>query len=76
MGSDQEKIEKKRLKAQVKAEKARTKAGLLPEPEKPQAQSAEPQPKIPWHKDPNWVRAIIAIVTLVVMLVTLIITIL
>ena len=72
MGSDEAKLEKKRLKAQVKAEKARAKAGIQVE------LSPEPSPKpekIPWYKDPHWIRAIIAIATLVVMVITLIVAI-
>ena len=68
MGSDEAKLEKKRLKAQVKAEKARTKAGIQAEP------SPKPE-KIPWYKDPHWIRAIIGIATLVVMVITLIVAI-
>ena len=67
MGSDKAKREKKRLKAQVKTEKARLKS------DGPQAPSPEPE-KSPWYKDPHWVRAIIAIATLIVMVVTLIVT--
>ena len=67
MGSEEAKIEKKRQKAQVKAEKARVKAGQQPE----STSIPQPQEKIKWYKDPNWIRAIIAIVTLVVMIITL-----
>ena len=79
---DKAKAEKKRLKAQVKAEKARAKAG---EPRRtegvPASKPSEikvlmpPAEKKPWHKDPNWVRAIVALATLIVMLATLLITI-
>ena len=89
MGSDKEKMEKKRLKAQVKAEKARAKAGLPSEssqkeelpPEtslSEQVPESKPQPKsekIKWYKNPDWVRAIVAIITLFVMVITLLITI-
>ncbi len=79
MGSDQEKIQKKRFKAQVKAEKARAKAGLPPDND-PKAAIHPESPsvpiKIPWHKDPNWVRAIIAIASFVVMVITLVIMVL
>ena len=79
MGSDEAKIEKKRLKAQVKAEKARSKAGLSEtdistEPSPKLSPEPAPKPeKTSWYKDPHWVRAIIAIATLVVMMITLII---
>lgn len=69
MSSDESKMEKKRLKAQLKAEKARAKAGQPPDDISP-----GPTEKIPWHRDPNWVRAIVAIATLVVMIVTLLVT--
>ena len=67
MGSDDAKMEKKRLKAQVKAEKARAKS-VQPVP----LDSAK---AISWYKDPNWIRAIIAIVALVVAIITLALTI-
>jgi len=85
MGTDEAKLEKKRLKAQVKAEKARAKSGLyqepLSEPEKASPKVIKSQESIykpekdPWYKDPHWIRAIIAIATLVVMVITLIIAI-
>ena len=67
MGSDKAKLEKKRLKAQVKVDKARAKSAMLP------PESSPVSGKVPWHKDPNWVRAIIAIASFVVMVITLII---
>ena len=67
MGSDEAKLEKKRLKAQVKAEKARIKSGLPPDP-------VPVSERIPWYRDPNWVRAIVAIVSLFVMIITLMFT--
>ena len=66
MGSDEAKIEKKRIKAQVKAEKTRAKL--------PSEPSSSPD-KTPWYKDPTWVRAIIAIGSLVIMVITLYFTI-
>ncbi len=69
MGSDQEKIEKKRLKAQVKVEKARAKAGLPSKTDSP----PEEQINKSWYNDPNWVRAIVAIASLVIMIITMII---
>ena len=66
MGKD--KVEKKRLKAQVKAEKARIKAG--DDPASP-SQQAHPNP---WYKDPNWVRVIIALATLIVTILALVLT--
>ena len=67
------KLEKKRLKAQYKAEKARAKAGQVTEmPDKDQVMPLQETP--PWYKDPNWIRAIVAIVALMVMVVTLMVT--
>ena len=68
MGGDEKaKQEKKRLKAQTKAEKARAKYGTTPVT--PATQSVR------WYKDPNWVKAIVAIASLIVMIIALIITI-
>ena len=57
MGSDEAKIEKKRLKAQVKAEKARAKSGLLPgdkmEAEQPQESISEPEKASPEASQPQ-----------------------
>ncbi len=77
MGSDEAKIEKKRLKAQVKAEKARLKASSPPSNElSPQSiSSSQLVEKIPWYKDPHWIRAIIGLATLVIMVITLAFTI-
>ena len=68
MGSDEAKLEKKRLKAQVKAEKARVRSGQLPD-------TVPISERAPWYRDPNWVRAIVAIVSLFVMIITLVFTI-
>jgi hypothetical protein len=88
MASDNEdaKLEKKRLKAQFKAEKARAKAAggkpLEPAPAKtptrhPEVKVVIPeQEKVPWYKNPDWVRAIAAIAALIVMAITLILTVL
>jgi hypothetical protein len=70
MASD--KLEKKRLKAQVKSEKKSGPAG-----EKPPSQfrnGPPSSPEKPWYKDPSWVRTIVAIVSLIVMIITLFIT--
>ena len=89
MGSDKgdkekAKLEKKRLKAQVKSEKARIKAGQVTEmPEKAQVTPSQehtvrvaepPRKPPPWYKDPNWIRAIVAIVTLLVLVISLFLT--
>ena len=73
MGSDQAKLEKKRLKAQLKAEKARSGSASESDTSSVQVQSAE---KIFWYKNPNWVRAIVAAATLVIMVIPLIFTLL
>ncbi len=91
MGPDKEnaKLEKKRLKARLKAEKARAKVAegkpeKLQEPAPAKTPTQHPevkviipeQEKVPWFKDPNWLRAIAAIATLIVLALTLILTIL
>lgn len=88
MNSDKEekekvKLEKKRVKALLKAEKARAKTVETAKGEgKPTSQPTEvkvvmPAPeKIPWYKDPGWLRAIAAIATLIVLALTLIVTVL
>ena len=74
MSLDKAKVEKKRLKAQVKAEKAKAKAGQ-PSESFISPNLTQPEEKIKWYKDPNWVRALIAIVSLIIMVITLYITI-
>ena len=81
---DMTKLEKKRLKAQYKAEKARVKAGQVTEmPDEGQVTPYQEQnvqaivpPREPsrWYKDPNWIRAIVAIATLIILVLTLILT--
>ena len=104
MGKDKvrEKLEKKRLKAQMKLEKKRRKGKdkdvLMPEPEpapkptpvEPVPVESEPKPgyepkaeskqrptqtseipSMPWYKNPEWVRAIVAIASLIVALTVL-----
>ena len=73
MGSDKAKLEKKRIKAQLKAEKARSKDGLTELSSEPQKAPSSKPAENKWYKDPNWVRAIIAIATLIVMVITLLI---
>ena len=69
MGDDKAKLDKKRMKAQLKAEKAKAKAGF-------DSKSQGPHENIkPWYKDPNWIRAVIAIATLVVAIIALLLTI-
>ncbi len=88
MGSDKAekkrlKLEKKRLKAQVKLEKARAKAGAeKTEPSPPETPPqqvivqapAQPAEKLPWYKDPEWVRALVAAASLIVALVAIVLT--
>jgi hypothetical protein len=96
MGSDLEKSEKKRLKAQYKLEKKRAKQDeklgskettatkgstetrrIKSKPDSTLHQTTQEQgpPKVqqdlPWYKDPNWVRAIAAIVTMIVAIIAL-----
>jgi hypothetical protein len=82
------KLEKKRLKAQAKLEKARAKAAeekdepaSLPgeaqqEPKNVaiQVPSQEPVEKVPWYTNPDWVRAIAAIASLIVAVVAIVLT--
>ena len=80
------KLEKKRLKTQVKLEKARARAGTEPgvssSSEVKQAptqvivqpQAQEPKENVPWYKNPDWVRAIAAIASLVVAVVAIVLT--
>ena len=73
MPSDKEKakLEKKRAKAQLKIEKARAKSGLAPGSQKAQyPMSAENK----WYRNPSWIRAIVAIISLVVMIIALLFT--
>jgi hypothetical protein len=79
MGSDLEKAEKKRLKAQVKLEKKRNNQDERLVSKKTSSagvssgtQKIETKPKtVPWYKNPDWVRAIVAIVTLIIALIAL-----
>jgi hypothetical protein len=84
---EQEKLEKKRAKAQLKLEKKQGKQQppLSKSPESKEqirepdsrigsdARSSEPTEKIkePWYKNPDWIRAIIGIASLIVAIVTL-----
>jgi hypothetical protein len=77
MGSDKE--EKKRLKAQAKLEKKKLKAQnprTEPEPgvfEKSESIPDE-KPKVPWYKNPDWIRAIAGIASVIVGLIAIILT--
>lgn len=81
MGSKMDKLEKKRLKAQIKLEKKR-----LKEQENQESQvtpASKPQPihdskapfgqiaKVPWYKDSGWIRALAAVLSLVVTIIAL-----
>ena len=98
MGSDEEKAEKKRLKARYKLEKKRMK--MLAEAEldgddagksskkakqmKNQTGRKSPQDrierlaketeKIAWYRDPEWIRALVAIASLVVAVISITLT--
>jgi hypothetical protein len=90
MGSDKAekkrlKLEKKRLKAQAKLEKARIEAAAdksepLPSETVPpqqviiQAPAQKPAEKVPWYKDPEWVRALVGFASLIVALVAIVLT--
>lgn len=92
MGSDEEKAEKKRLKAQYKLEKKRMKvlgtveldddAGKSSKKARLKRKSShdriehlrDKNNKLPWYKNPEWVRAIVAIISLVVTILAIIIT--
>ncbi len=88
MGKDKDKLEKKRIKAEAKAQKKRLKAGkepVLAETEAPRTQPpttktivpTEPSEqkerveKVPWYKNPDWIRAIIGIASLIVAIIIL-----
>ena len=76
MGSDKE--EKKRLKAQAKFEKKKYKAQQTkaePEPgvSKKSERITDEKPKVPWYKNPDWIRAIAGIASVIVALVAIII---
>ena len=79
MGSDKE--EKKRLKTQAKlgkkkAKAQKTKPEAQPEPgvsEKNDRSTVE-KPKVPWYKNPDWIRAIAGIASVMVALIAIIIT--
>ena len=80
------KLEKKRLKAQIKQEKKRLKTKEeVSEQEGPLNKQARPGPsevlqpkkqsepviKVPWYKNPDWVRAIAAIASLIVAIIAI-----
>lgn len=74
------KLEKKRVKAELKFKKKQLKEGVntknLNKNEYQQSSSPQPisqQKELPWYKNPSWIRAIIAIVSLIVMIIGLII---
>ncbi|MDO9536989.1 MAG: hypothetical protein Q7J68_01560 [Thermoplasmata archaeon] len=83
------KLEKKSLKANQKAEKKQMassesvksrdhqwpKHSELKAPTAQQMEIVVKQESLPWHKDPNWIRAIIALATMVIAILTLYFTI-
>ena len=75
MGSNKE--EKKRLKAQAKLEKkkVKTRKTLLELGVSEQSESlTDEEPKVPWYKNPDWIRAIVGIASVIVALIAIIIT--
>ena len=95
MGSDKDKLEKKRLKAQIKLEKKRAKHADEQDDEQVQTKTAAKQQtktedigtkvesvgggaapsvntNLPWYKNPDWLRAIAGIASLVVATIALI----
>ena len=76
-----DKVEKKRLKAQIKLAKKRTKSQELQEPQINLALKPKSVPdskaysghleKVPWYKDPSWIRALAAVLSLVVAIIAL-----
>jgi hypothetical protein len=81
MGSKMDKLEKKRLKAQIKLEKKRLKEQQIHEPQVTPTSKPEPKPdskassgpkaKIPWYEDPGWIRALAAVLSLIVAIIAL-----
>jgi hypothetical protein len=78
MGTD--KAEKKRLKAQYKLEKKGLRAQTQSVREQPIEPKGEPEhsikttspmEKIPWYKNPDWIRAIAAIASLIVAMIAI-----
>ncbi len=80
MGTD--KAEKKRLKAQYKLEKKHLKAQTQPvreQPIEPRGETVQSNKttgtmeKIRWYKNPDWIRAIAAIASLIVAMIAIIV---
>ena len=94
MGSNKDKLEKKRLKAQIKLEKKRakqdgqvqaaaavkkqTKTDLAGKKVEAASGNVETVPaagaQVPWYKNPDWLRAIAGIASLIVAIIAIIIT--
>jgi hypothetical protein len=68
MAKEKEKLEKKRLKARAKIEKAKAKKAPETRIEKSTVHihKGEVKKEVPWYKNPGWIRAIIAIIALIV----------
>ena len=81
MGSYEKKTEKKRLKAEHKTRKKQAKAeGSKPADEKtverPPVKAPVPDQvkEKPWYKDPNWIRAAVAIASLIVAVIAIVLS--
>lgn len=85
MGSDKE--EKKQLKAQAKLEKKKFKAQKTSLDSEPKVskknervtrietqQKSEKEKKVPWYKNPDWLRAIAGIASVIVAVIAIIIS--
>lgn len=75
------KLEKKRIKADLKLQKNRLKAGEKTGDfnnnefqQSSSTQSISQQKDTPWYKNPAWIRAIAAIITLTIMIIGMILT--
>lgn len=76
------KLEKKRIKAELKLKKKEMEVGNSSEGminnenlQSTKTHSEIPQKEIPWYKNPDWIRAIAAVVGIILMVIGLLITI-
>ena len=78
MGSAQDKLEKKRMKAQYKLEKKHAKhQPVIPQedPDVPKQNSSQTEQKVrPWYKDPGWLRAVVGILSLIVAIIAIVLS--
>ena len=71
MADKESKAEKKRLKAEAKMQKKQAKQGIVVE--HIEVRRGEPAQQ-KWYKNPEWVRAIVAVASLAVLVITLLLT--